>query len=273
MSVGRIDVAIPTHESAAVLGGTLDALATSDRESAVSVDRLVVVDDASTDATRDVVREQADEYGWELALVTRPTTLPEARELAIDRVETEWFLFLDDDVRVGTHYLDRLTDAAAPGVGAIQGRKADRSEPASDWVRRRARRGGTHATLLRTAAARGVSFPADLHVLEDEFLRRHVESRGYLWVFNHRARFVHASMDRHPIGWQEGYLAGKYALKPFHEVALNVPFTAASGRNPVPHARRAVGWLAGRLAGTAADRERATAVPATREDEVVEEVA
>ena len=88
MSVGRIDVAIPTHESAAVLGGTLDALATSDRESAVSVDRLVVVDDASTDATRDVVREQADENGWELALVTRPTWRPSKYQVT-DRPGTQ----------------------------------------------------------------------------------------------------------------------------------------------------------------------------------------
>lgn len=249
--IREVEVAIPTHESGDVLGATLDRLAAVEGDCDVDVARLVVVDDESEDDTKAVVRQRADRHGWPLRLVCVESTLPEARRLAIDLVEEEWFVFLDDDVRVGDRYLDRLAAAAAPGVGGVQGRKASRDEPPTDWVRRRARRGSTHATLVRTEAARDVEFPDDLHVLEDEYLRRHVEAEGYLWVFNHTAEFEHASQDRHPIGWQEGYLAGKYGLKPFHEVALNVPFAAATGRNPAPHAKRAAGWVAGSVAGDA----------------------
>ncbi len=246
--IDDVDVAMPTHESAGVIGETLDRLAAVEADCDVGVNRLVVVDDESADDTRAIVRERADRHGWPMRLVTAETTLPEARELLIELVATEWFLFLDDDVRLGERYLDRLAAAAAPGVGGVQGRKANRDESPTDWVRQRARRGGTHATLVRVSAAADVSFPEDLHVLEDEYLRRHVEARGYLWVFNHQAEFEHANQYRHPIGWQEGYLAGKYDLKPFHEVALNVPFAAATRRNPVPHAKRAAGWLAGHVA-------------------------
>lgn len=242
-----IDVAMPTYDSADVLEGTLQRLADSEAASSVSVDTLILVDNESTDGTREIARECAEEAGWDLEIRSEPCSLPRARELAIEAVDTEWFLFLDDDVRLSESYLRDLADATAPIVGGVQGRRESRTEHPSTWVRRRARRGGTHAILVRRAAVEDVSIPPDLTVLEDEYIRRHVEEHGYLWVFNHRARFAHASQDRHPIGWQEGFLAGKYDLKPFHEVALNVPFSLASGRNPLPHAKRAVGWVAGRL--------------------------
>jgi len=54
-------------------------------------------------------------------------------------------------------------------------------------------------------------------------------------------------VDRHPIGWQEGLLGGKYGLSAFQDVALHVPYAAMTGRDPRPHAARTAGWVAGRL--------------------------
>ncbi|WP_135821571.1 glycosyltransferase family A protein [Halostella litorea] len=249
--VDAIEVALPTADSASTLDGTLARLRESVAAADVAVARLLLVDDESDDDTRAIARRHGDEAGWPVEVRSLPCSLPRARELAIDAVGTDWFLFLDDDVRVSESYVGDLLDATAPSVGGVQGRKATRTESPSDWVRRRSRRAGTHATLLRRAAVRDVSFPPDLHVLEDEYLRRHVETRGYLWVFNHRARFEHANQGRHPIGWQEGYLGAKYGLSRFHDVALNVPFAAATGRNPLPYAKRAAGWVAGRVARSA----------------------
>lgn len=240
-----IDVAMPTWNSGAVIEGALDHLRRSERAGEVDVDRLVVVDNESDDDTLEKAREVATDAGWEFEPIVSSCSLPEARERAIAAVDTEWFLFLDDDVRVAEDYLDALFDAVAPMAGGVQGRKESRVEHPSDWVRRRARRGGTHATLLRRSAVADISFPPDLAVLEDEYIRRHVEDGGSLWVFNHQARFHHESEDRHPIGWQEGYLGGKYGLSAFQDVALNVPYAAVSSRNPLPHAKRMAGWLAG----------------------------
>lgn len=243
----HVDVAIPTHESEGALDETLIALASAEQGAPITVGGLLIEDDESADGTRSIARDHADRHGWALDIESRPSTLPEARQRLIDRVESRWFLFLDDDVRVSNQHLKELWRPLGPSIGAVQGRKASRTEPASEWVRRRSRRGGCHATLVRREAAEGIDFPADMHVLEDEYLRRHIESQGYLWIFNHQAVFSHDCQDRHPIGWQEGRIAGKYGLKPFHEVALNVPFSLATGRNPWPHTKRAIGWLAGRL--------------------------
>lgn len=254
MPVNEIDVAIPTHESGAVIGETLDRLATAEANGDVDVGRIVVVDDESDDDTRGIVRDRAETCGWDCDVLQRETTLPEARKLAIDRVTRDWFLFLDDDVRIAPDYLDRLADAAAPAIGAIQGRKHSRTERPSEWTRRRSRRGGTHATLVRREAVRGIEFPADLLVLEDEYLRRYVEDRGFLWIFHHGARFRHENQHRHPVGWREGWLGGKYDLLPFQRAVLNAPYAALTGRDPRPHAKRALGWIAGRAARNAGDR-------------------
>lgn len=241
----EIAVNIPTKESEPVISGTLDALAKAEQASGVRIRTLRVVDDHSEDRTVELARDAAEQYGWDTDIIVENTTLPEARALAIQRTDAPWFLFLDDDVRVSKDYLETLANSTAPLTGGVQGRKASRTEHPSDWTRRRSRRAGTHATLIRTEAVRDIQYPEDLTVLEDEFTRRHVERSGYLWTFNHRARFTHDSQDRHPIGWTEGFLGGKYGLSAFHTVALNVPFSLATGRNPVPHVKRALGWLAG----------------------------
>jgi glycosyltransferase involved in cell wall biosynthesis len=251
-----IDVCMPTFESAAVIDETLEQLATAAADTDIDIDRLVVIDNMSDDGTHACLQRAADDHDWTLAFERKPLSLPAARERAIDAVSTDWFLFLDDDVRLSPSYFEPVTEwTGCARVGAIQGRKQSRQNHPADWIRRRVRRGGTHATLLRTDAVRGVSIPADVAVLEDEFLRRCVESNGYRWVLEPEAVFEHDCQDRHPIGWTEGYVGGKYGLSQPQTVGLNVPFAAATGRNPLPHAKRLAGWVAGRLSRRNAKKE------------------
>ncbi|WP_226013159.1 glycosyltransferase family 2 protein [Halomicrobium salinisoli] len=245
----EIDIAMPTKESADVIEQTLERAAAAIDRSAASVNRLVVVDDESGDGTRELARGAAEAHGWDATVVSESAPLPVARRRAIDLVETEWFWFLDDDVRVRADYVERLLDAVAPAVGAVQGRKASRTEHPSDWLHQRSRRGGTHATLVRREAVADVEIPEDVAVLEDEYLRRWIESSGYAWFFHPHARFVHDCQDRHEIGWTEGYVGGKYGLQSLRTVAMNVPYAAATGRDPTPHLKRAAGWVAGSIVG------------------------
>lgn len=141
----------------------------------------------------------------------------------------------------------------SPAVGAIQGRKKSKSaaedstvgQPSTntDWVRKRAFRGGTHATLIRTSAASGVNFPPDLEVWEDEYLRRHIESEGYLWIFNHQAIFSHKTQNRHGASWKSGYLQAKYGLRPFWHTALNIPYALVTGNLPIGQIAMLFGYL------------------------------
>ena len=46
--------------------------------------------------------------------------------VVIKEVNEDWFLSLDDDVRVGPQYLASQINCIAPLVGAVQGKKVSR---------------------------------------------------------------------------------------------------------------------------------------------------
>lgn len=242
-----LDVAMPTYGSGGVLAETLDRMHDAVNASPFDAGTVYIADGGSDDGTLDIVREWCDETPFECAIAPGEYSLPAARQELTRMVGSDWFLFLDDDVRLQEGYLRVLYEwTNAPGVGAVHGRKSGGYRPPSEWVRMRSKRGATHATLVRTEAVRACEIPEDLHVLEDEYIRRCIEDTGYNWVFDHRALLDHDCQDRHPVGWQEGYLAGKYDLLPAHWLLLNVPYAAATRRNPWPHMKRAAGWVAGR---------------------------
>ena len=254
-----IDVAMPTYLSEPVLASTLKHLALSEQAGPVTIDTFRVIDNESDDRTLPIAEERAEHYGWDTDIVSRQCSLPAARQLAIERVGTDWFLFLDDDVQIAESYLEDHANAIAPRIGALQGRKSIQTtlsapDPAqqdtethpSEWVHQRAFRGGTHATLIRREAAASVEFPVDLDVWEDQYLRREIEGNGYLWVFNHQARFAHVTQNPRPQGWSEGYVQGKYGLRPMWHVCMEVPYALLSGSAPVAAAKQAVGYVAGR---------------------------
>lgn len=255
----QIDVALPTMNAEPRLRNTLEAMSDAFDHSVLAVNRLIIVDGGSSDDTLEIAEAVAKEQGWECHVDDGEYSLPAARERLVDLVETEWFFFQDDTKVIERDYLTNLVNAVAPVVGGIHGRKWRRSEPSYDWTRRRARRGNTAATLVQTAAIEDISYPGDMTCLEDEYTRRFVENNGYLWVFHPYARFEHKNAGRHPTGWKEGYIGGKYGLLQFHTAALNVPYTIVTGRNPIPHAKRMAGWLAGRF--TTDDSNRTVPVP------------
>lgn len=243
-----IDVCMPTLNSSSVIKATLEKLADSTKSADVDVNRLILIDGNSEDGTIDVTRAIAQEKGWELDLTCGDYNLPKARELAIQRVETEWFLFLDDDVRIDKGYMNQQLSCIASRVGAVQGRKASNEEEPWEWMRRRVIRGGTHATLIRTKAVQAINIPVEIEVLEDEYIRREVESNGFLWVFNHQALFEHEDVGRHNVGWKQGYIGGRYGLLPVHAHILAIGEATITGKPLLPRVIRSIGWTTGRMA-------------------------
>jgi glycosyltransferase involved in cell wall biosynthesis len=245
--VESIDVCMPTWNSGQVLSGTLDRLASSASSAGVTVDRLILIDNLSDDGTAKIARSKAAENEWNPLIKQQKCSLPQARQIAAQLVQSSWFLFLDDDVRVSREYLKQLLQCVAPAIGAVQGRKSSSTEKPWEWWHRRVYRGGTHATLVRTDALRGLSIPEGVKVLEDEYIRRYIESSGYIWVFNHQARFTHDSMKRHPVGWEQGFVAGKYDLMPFHSILLMIGSAVVTLKNPFNRLVLMIGYIFGLL--------------------------
>jgi glycosyltransferase involved in cell wall biosynthesis len=248
MDSSTVDIAMPTYESGDIVESTLRAVEESFSNSAFEINRLIVVDNCSEDGTADKISDICDEFDWERKIICERTSLAEARQILIEEVRTEWFLFLDDDAIVSPEYISKLTDSVAPLTGAVQGRKSANSRSNADWTHRRSIRGGTHATLIRHAAVAGIEFPPDLNVLEDEYLRRYVENeRSYLWIFNHQAIFDHRNQGRHPVGWTEGYLAGKYGLIPAYRILVDLPASIKARNNPLSQLKRMSGYASGKV--------------------------
>lgn len=244
----EIDVAMPTRNSADLLGETLSALETAAERSRLTVGTLRIDDRSDGTATVARAEELAADMGWSFAAIREDHTLPKAREALVDTIDTDWCLFLDDDVRVSRDYLQRAWQwTSCQNVGAVQGRKKSRNERASDWMRRRARRAGTHATLIRAEAVRDLSIPADVTVLEDEWIRRHVEDAGWVWAMDHGNEFDHDCQHRHAIGWEEGAVAGKYGLGRLHQYVLSAIAATAQARRPAGQWARVAGYLAGSM--------------------------
>lgn len=129
-----------------------------------------------------------------------------ARQDLIDRVETDYFAFVDTDVILLSNWFDTVRGSMGPGVGAVEGAATQTADIHLDRLnsslgrlnlllgRRRtleeANRAFTGATLVRTSAVSGIRIP-DINYYEDEYIRRYIVSRGLLWKKTRERNFAH----------------------------------------------------------------------------------
>lgn len=124
MRLDSLTVCVPTKNEAANIGPFLASL-----DPRVA---LIVVD-ASTDATRDLIREARPER---TTVLYDEGSIPRARQLAAEAAETEWVLFTDADMSFGDGYW-RAWEALRLGerVGAVQGGKFSADEAYRTYYR------------------------------------------------------------------------------------------------------------------------------------------
>jgi glycosyltransferase involved in cell wall biosynthesis len=121
-------VVMPAHNEAALIARTLQSIA----DQTLPPDRLVVVDDSSTDATADIVREFIARYPW-ISLVSGPSSDGERRYRVVEVFnkgyeqvrgeKVEYISKLDADLVFPPDYFERLFGAmdADPTIGAAGG--------------------------------------------------------------------------------------------------------------------------------------------------------
>lgn len=111
-------VVIPTYNRAKLIGRALDSVLSQD----FADFEIVVVDSASTDATRDVVRSYADPRVRLICEEERRGVCP-ARNLAIDASVGEWIVTLDSDDELLPGMLStfrRKAEEAGPEIGRLR---------------------------------------------------------------------------------------------------------------------------------------------------------
>jgi glycosyltransferase involved in cell wall biosynthesis len=152
----------------------------------VPVRQLIVVDGGSTDHTLQILNEFNSLHG-NVKIIHDKGTRATARQRGIEAVQSEWFVFVDSDVVLCKNWHQKATQHLKGNIGAVWGIEVWSAihKPATLrmflWVTMKIFeiRGGTHDTLIRTDAVKGITIPAALHVFEDAYIKDWIEKRGY----------------------------------------------------------------------------------------------
>lgn len=154
----------------------------------VPVNRLIVVDGGSSDGTVEYLSRQKNAVLIDDSRGTRAT----ARQKGVERVETDYFAFVDSDVILQEQWYALAMAWFANDVGGVStfprqlGDEADTQRAVaklyglrrvSDLARRK--RFDTAAAVIRTEAVRGIRIPGELQAGEDEYIGRVIQSRGF----------------------------------------------------------------------------------------------
>ncbi len=204
----------------------------------VPVSRFIVVDGGSTDETLGLISKYPNVLIISDPFGNRAT----ARQLGIEASRTEFVLMVDSDVVLCENWYNKASRFLTEHIGAIWGSALQRST--SDYARYRAmgmfygmdevalavrhgkKRGLTHDTLIRRKALDGLRIPADLAVLEDHYIRMHVESKGYVWLSVEDPYCLHYAHNRErPKDWYEfGRAARSIGFLEFRNVLVYIVF-------------------------------------------------
>ncbi|MEM2440304.1 MAG: glycosyltransferase family A protein [Candidatus Bathyarchaeia archaeon] len=100
----KVDVAVLTKNSERMLERCLVSIYEN-----VPINKLIVVDGYSTDSTVEILERFQRKYG-NIKLIRTHGTRGYARQIALNHVETEWFMFVDSDVILCKNWFERLLD-------------------------------------------------------------------------------------------------------------------------------------------------------------------
>jgi glycosyl transferase family 2 len=145
-----------------------------------------------------------------------------ARQELMERVDTDWFAFVDDDVKLRPDWWSTVTGMIGPHVGGVEGlwsylagdKRVDDYTRAmarlarllrQDSWRDRIDRAFTGDTLVRTETVKDIHMP-NIPVWEDEYIRLWVEKNGLRWL-----RTPHIVCDHlRTYNLKPSYNVGKY---------------------------------------------------------------
>ena len=176
-----VDVVILTKNSERLLRRCIDSVYEN-----VPVNMLIVVDGYSTDNTLEIVKEFQERHG-NVIIVQDKGTRGSARQVAISKVKTDWFMFVDSDAVLSWNWFVKAEKLIRDDVGAIWGIEIWSNLRKSKILKlfERAtvkifeKRGGLHDLLVRRKAINGIKVPYTLHTYEDAYIKSWICAKGY----------------------------------------------------------------------------------------------
>ena len=213
----------------------------------VPLNRLIVVDGGSTDGTIEFLKEFPNVVIIDDSKGNRGT----ARQKGIEKAGTEWFAFVDSDVVLCDKWFEKISKQITGRVGAIEGRVQRLYEKRPPKIKPSGR-GLTHCTLIRRSAVQKINIPPEMHVMEDQFIRRYIEKQGYLWLkaFYPISKHFQAELFGEDLNStrMSGKMIGKYDLLPlWKDIAVLAKFPFKNNRERKALLYKLIGRLEGML--------------------------
>jgi glycosyltransferase involved in cell wall biosynthesis len=179
--MGPVDVAILTMNSQRMLRECVNSVYAN-----VPVNNLIFVDGYSTDGTADIVKEFQDKYE-NVTFIQEKGTRGSARQTAIGRIKTDWFMFVDSDVILSKNWFAEAEKLVKDDVGAIWGIEIWSVLKGTNVLKLFERvtlkifekRGGTHDLLVRKVMVEDIKIPPNLHTYEDGYIKSWINKKGY----------------------------------------------------------------------------------------------
>jgi glycosyltransferase involved in cell wall biosynthesis len=188
-----VDVVMLTKNSEHLLNACIKSVYEN-----VPVKRLIVIDAFSTDNTLKIFDKFNKKYG-NIKIITEKSSRGKARERGIQKVETDWFMFVDSDVILCKDWFKKASRYIAKDVGAIWGVdipgdvKSKFLKKMLQWFEARTFdiRGGCHDILIRYDAVKGIKIPSELHTLEDAFIKEWILAKNYKVIISYASYCKH----------------------------------------------------------------------------------
>ena len=189
-----VDVVLLTMDSERKLWQCVDSVYKN-----VPVKELIVVDGGSKDRTLQIMNDFNEKYGNVRIISDIGGTRATARQKGIENVTSDWFIFVDSDVVLCNNWFKRAIEHVKKDVGAVWGIEVwstittQKTLKMFLLVTRKIfeLRGGTHDTLIRTEAVRGIKIPWGLHVFEDAYIKDWITARNFRVVACYDPYCVH----------------------------------------------------------------------------------
>lgn len=190
------------------------------------INRLIIVDGSQDDNAKIMAEKLLPEV--EIIYVkdvqgNRAT----ARQKGMSLVETSLFAFIDSDVRLPKNWYRKIVEFFnSEKVGAVWGcalpvdpirkqyylamARFHRKNPLQLTAERGKTRGMLHDTLIRTEAVEDIEMPPYLYVMEDHYIRKYIENKGYMWISTEKVYCWHYQQD---VSFNGSFLDAYYGWK------------------------------------------------------------
>lgn len=189
----KVDVVVLTKNSEETLNDSMKSIYEN-----IPVNRLIVVDGCSTDQTPEIVKAFNEKF-HNVLFIRDSAKRGKARQIGLEQVETEWFMFVDSDAILCDRWFERAKKFMSKDVGAIWGIElwsVIRNPNVLKLFKRMTMkifetRGGTHDLLVRYDAVKYMHIPDSLHVFEDAYIKNWIVKGGYKVISTYNPYCIH----------------------------------------------------------------------------------